>query len=470
MRFVFIMIDTLRADFLGCYGDPNGYTPELDTFAKEAFVFDNCYISSFPTVPNREDIFTGRYSFPHHGWGPLPEDAVTLAQVFTDFGYLTQLITDTPHLIGRHYGYQRGFQAYHWIRGHENDVYLTRYNHPFRQMMPYEKTRMDELYFPNIPHPTLKGHPLVDFHFWINEERLRHEQQYFVAETAQATSQWIEDNYKCKDFVLWVDTFECHEPFAPPEYYVERFHPGYRGAPMYYPDDGYADKYTKAELRNLRARYAGEAALTSKWVGYILRKLQDVGVYDDSFIVVTSDHGTYLGEHNRTGKFLLDENQKIAPWPQYDEVHRVPLLIKAPGQTRGRRVAALAQPVDFLPTLLDFAGKRTDLRLEGRSLKPLLEGSARKPLRDYSYGGFSLRDHEPNFWTMVAGKGWLMNVGGYEEDEPELFHMKTDPQRRRNVYRRRRDIARRMGRAFVRFLKSCGAAPEKIALVARKFA
>jgi len=129
----------------------------------------------------------------------------------------------------------------------------------------------------------------VDFHFWINEERLRHEQQYFVAETAQATSQWIEDNYKCKDFVLWVDTFECHEPFAPPEYYVERFHPGYRGAPMYYPDDGPADKYTKAELRNLRARYAGEAALTSKWVGYILRKLQDVGVYDDSFIVGIGD-------------------------------------------------------------------------------------------------------------------------------------------------------------------------------------
>ncbi len=470
MRFVFIMIDTLRADFLGCYGDRNGYTPELDALAAESFVFDNAYLSSFPTVPNREDIFTGRYGFPHHGWGPLPADAVTMAEIFTDAGYLTQLITDTPHLIGRQYGYQRGFQAYHWIRGHENDVYLTRYNHPFEQMMPYDKTRMDELYFRNIPHPKLDGHPLVDFHFWINRERLTEEQKYFVATTAQDTSQWIEDNYKCDDLVLWVDTFECHEPFAPPEYYVERFDPGYKGDPMYYPDDGPADKYTKAELRNMRARFAGEVALTSKWVGYIVRKLQDVGIYDDTMVVVTADHGTYLGEHNRTGKFLLDDEQNIAPWPQYDEVHKVPLIIKMPGQTKGKRVKQMVQPVDFLPTLLDLAKKKVDLAFEGHSLKPIFEGSRTKWPRDYAYGGFSIRDYEPNFWTMVTGKGWCMNTGGSADDAPELFNLKADPGQRKDVYKQNRSIARKMGLAYVEFLESCGAAPEKLELVARKFA
>ena len=469
MRCVFIMVDTLRADHLGCYGSTKGLTPELDTLAEHSFVFDNSYISSFPTVPNREDIFTGKYSFPHHGWGPLPADAVTLAEIFTDKGYLTQLITDTPHIMGRQYGYQRGFQAYHWIRGHENDCYMTRYNHPFKQAMPYDKTRMDELYFKNIPHPELPGHPLVDFHFWINEERLTHEEKYFAATTSREASKWVEDNYKCRDFVLWVDTFECHEPYAPPKYYLERFDPLYKGAAMMYPDDGPADKYTAAELRNMQARYAGEVALTSKWVGHMIRKLEDVGVYDDTMIVVTSDHGTYLGEHNRTGKFLLDpETQKIMPWPQYDEVHKVPLLIKMPGQTKGKRVKQVVQPVDFLPTLLDLAKLKTDVALEGCSLRPILEGTRGKWPRTYAYGGFSIRDHEPNFWTMVTGRGWCMNVGGHRDDKPELFHIATDPGQKRNVYRQNKKIAQTMGRAYVRFLESVNTAPEKVALVARK--
>ena len=470
MRFVYIMIDTLRADYLGCYGCEQGLTPELDALAKESFVFDRAYISSFPTVPNREDIFTGKYGFPHHGWGPLPSDAVTMAEIFTERGYLTQLITDTPHLIGRHYGYQRGFQAYHWVRGHENDVYLTRYNQPFEQMMPYDKTRMDELYFPNIPHPKLDGHPLVDFHFWINRDRLASEQKYFVATTAQDTSQWIEDNYKCSDFVLWVDTFECHEPFAPPEYYVERFDPGYDGDPMYYPDDGPSDKYTKAELGNMRARFAGEVALTSKWVGHVIRKLQDVGIYDDTMLVVTSDHGTYLGEHGRTGKFLLNEQQEITPWPQYDEVHRVPLLIKMPGQTRGKRVKQVVQPVDFLPTMVDLAKAKTDLAFEGHTMRPLLEGRPGEWPRKYAYGGFSLRDYEPTFWTMVTGRGWCLNVGGSAGDKPELFHLKTDPGQTKNVYRQNKKVAETMGRAYLRFLESAKTDPAKIALMSAKFA
>jgi len=471
MRFVFVMIDTLRYDFLGCYGNTEGLTPELDRLADDAFVFDNSYISSFPTVPNREDIFTGKYSFPHHGWGPLPADAVTMAEIFTDGNYLTQLIADTPHIMGRQYGYQRGFQAYHWIRGHENDCYLTRYNHPFRQMMPYDKTRMDELYFKNIPHPDLPGHPLVDFHFWINEERLRHEEGYFAATTGRETSKWIEDNYKCEDFVLWVDTFECHEPYAPPPYYVERLDPKYKGAPMLYPDDGPADKYTAAELRNMRARYAGEVALTSKWVGHLIRKLEDVGIYDDTVIVLTSDHGTYLGEHSRTGKFLLDhETQEITPWPQYDEVHKVPLLIKMPGQTRSRRIKQVVQPVDFLPTILDFAKLRTDVELEGHSLRPLLEGKSVKWPRQYAYGGFSIRDQEPNFWTMVTGRGWCMNTGGDSDEEPELFNLRVDPAQKKNVYRQNKEVAQAMGRAYLRFLESVETAPEKLEIVAKKLA
>lgn len=460
MRFVFLMADTFRRDRLGCYGNGQGLTRELDRLARDSFIFDNYYVSSFPTVPNREDTFCGSYGFPHHGWGPLPPDSLPLATIVREQNYLTQLITDTPHLIGRELGYQRGFHAYHWIRGHENDCYLTRYNHEWKRIMPHDKTRMDEFYF---------GHPLVEFHYWINAERVG-EQQTFVAETARATSKWIEDNYKCEDFVLWVDTFECHEPFDPPEYWRERHYPDYDSFPMVYPDDGPAGKYTADELRMLRVNFDGETCLTSKWLGYVLRKLEDVGIYEDCCLCFLSDHGTYLGEHNRTGKFLLDPaTQKITPWPQYDEIHRIPLLLKLPGQNRSRRMRQLVQPVDLLPTLLELGGLDSPSGLEGYSLAALLRGESRRWPRRYAFSSFSIRDREPTFWTTVTGGGWSMNVGGYADEPPELFDLRTDPGQYHNVAPRHPEVVARMGRAYLRFLESVDCDPGKIELMAATF-
>ncbi len=81
MRVVFIMIDTLRYDFLKMGGAKLPYAPEIDKLAEGAFACEQHYISSFPTVPNREDIMTGRFSFPHHGWGPLPKDMPVLPHI-----------------------------------------------------------------------------------------------------------------------------------------------------------------------------------------------------------------------------------------------------------------------------------------------------------------------------------------------------------------------------------------------------
>lgn len=458
MRIVCIMIDTLRYDYLGAAGDPRGLTPEIDKLASHSHFCARAYISSFPTVPNREDMFCGTYSFPFHGWGPLPEDAVPAAEILSDKGYITQLITDTPHLLGSGHGYHRGFLGYHWNRGNECDIYLTRCNHEFPQVMDREKTRLT----------SVLGNPLVNLHHWINADRVA-EEETFVASTARLTSKWIEDNYKVKDFFLWVDTFECHEPWCPPSYYVERFDPGYKGQPAQYPNYHYADAYTKAELRNMEASYAGEVALTSKWVGHILRKLEDVGIYDDTLVIFTADHGTYLGERNRTGKFLMTRpDDEITPWPQYDEVNQMPLIVKLPGQTKAKRIKQVVQPVDVLPTILDLTKVKTRLDCHGHSMRPLFEGRGKWP-RKYAYSTFSLRAKEPNFWTSINARDWCLNVGGYADDKPELFDLRRDRGMKRDVCKPNVKVANKIGTDYVKFLRSVGTDEDKIEVIESKF-
>lgn len=92
MNVIFIMNDTFRRDHLSCYGNDWIKTPNLAKFAQHAAVFDQYYIASYPTVPHRWDVFTGRYGFPTRGWQPLDAEDVTLAQLLARENYHTQMI------------------------------------------------------------------------------------------------------------------------------------------------------------------------------------------------------------------------------------------------------------------------------------------------------------------------------------------------------------------------------------------
>jgi arylsulfatase A-like enzyme len=229
MNFIVIVSDTFRYDYLGANGNPWIKTPELDTFASRAVSFDRCTISSFPTIPTRTDWFTGRYSFPFHGWQPLDPGATVLAGVLAEAGYINQLITDNPHLMNGRQHFNRGFHGAEWIRGQEGDTPLTWMNHPLPQVMPFEKTRQRPINF---------GAPLVDLHAWQNRW-WDGEEDTFVARTCRTACHWLEHNYKAEKFFLWVDCFDVHEPWDPPEYLVRLYDDsGYDGPPMKHPNYG----------------------------------------------------------------------------------------------------------------------------------------------------------------------------------------------------------------------------------------
>src|SRR5262249_2748201 len=120
---ILIISDTMRRDALGCYGGRGVQTPHLDAFAQRAVRCTNAFLCSFPTVPTRHDILTGRYPFTYKPWSPLDKDTVTLQDVLRAASVYTALIVDTPHPFRPEYNYQRNFDHVHVNRGQENDDY-----------------------------------------------------------------------------------------------------------------------------------------------------------------------------------------------------------------------------------------------------------------------------------------------------------------------------------------------------------
>ena len=468
-RFICLMSDTFRYDYLGCLRMKDIKTPELDEFTEDSLFFSNYYVSSFPTIPCRDDLFCGRYSFPYHGWQPLEKEALVMAEIFRSKGYLTQLIADTPHLMGRGYNYNRGFTGYYWIRGQESDMPFTHCNYEIKRMTPLEKTRQHPV-LSRIDPVHFGGYTSDDIHNWVNRD-WRWEEDRFVARTARTASKWIEENYKLDNFLLWIDFFDPHEPWDPPEYLVDIYDPDYTGIPMTHPNYGSARFYTEKELKNLQAHYAAEASLVSKWIGYLIHKIKDVGIYEDSMIIFMSDHGMYLGEHERTGKSGVKGSDIPGPWPLYQEITHIPLIIHAPKIEKGRICNKLVQPPDLLPTLLDLAKIRNPGTTQGHSLASLLMEENNDWPRRYAFSsqgplGENVQGNQP--WTTVTDQNWTFLIGGSKAEKPQLYNIKDDPEEKNNLYGKRPKIENEMSQALMKFLKFMDIDDSKLRSIRRK--
>ena len=130
MNFIVIISDTLRRDHLGCYGNEWISTPNIDRFAERSLVLDRAYSASFPTVPHRRDVMTGRFTASYTPWAPLDREEVVLQQVLSDTGYVTMMVCDCPHIVENGYHYDRGFTGFEWIRGQETDRWRTHPDSP----------------------------------------------------------------------------------------------------------------------------------------------------------------------------------------------------------------------------------------------------------------------------------------------------------------------------------------------------
>jgi arylsulfatase A-like enzyme len=470
VNIIHINADTFRRDHLGIYGNPWIRTPHLDRFGARANVFENAFCGSFPTVPNRHEVLTGRYVFTYHEWAPLPPTDQVLAELLGAAGYTTMMIADTPHIFQRGFHYDRGFTAWQWIRGQENDRLHT---DPRQVSLPAAPHKLRE------PERTVKQ-------YLRNVARRHSESDYFVAQTMRTAAEWLERNYREGPFFLYVDTFDPHEPWDPPAAYVAPYDPDYVGEEVIYPVYGYwQDFLTERELRHCHALYCGEVSLVDTWIGHLLTAIEDLGLWETTAVIFTSDHGFYFGEHGIIGKSIIQPGYGSIPFPLHEEVTRIPLLIHVPGIPGGRRIGAFVQPVDLLPTYLELAGVACPATVHGQSLLPLLRGE-RAALREFAVSSHAINRPVPGRPSTITTERWSFIYGapGTATPEvrteavdslnrpelaaeitrtPQLYDRLNDPGHTRNVIADYPEVARSLHQQYLRLLEAVGTAPENIA-------
>ena len=469
MNVVLVVIDSLRYDALAANGRvpaeraraaagrpaPRMWTPNFDRFAAEAVVFDNAYAASYPTIPHRTDLITGRYGAPFHPWLPLRYDAQTLPQALAKHGYATQLIFDTPHLINGGHNFDYPFHAWHFERGNEVDRHWLD-DRPSE--LPPEKharyTRADGLFYPTAMQ-----------YIRNNRRRLR-EEDWPSPRLFTAVSRWLEDNCRRDNFFLWVDCFDPHEPWDPPAHYIDLYAPDRRKTGdlnVLFGWEGYAGKpLSKEEVARVRAHYAGEVTMVDHWFGRMLATLNAVGLAERTAVVVTSDHGTNLGAHG-----LLQKD-----YPLWDQVAHTVLMVRLPVGARapaGRRVFAAAnqgavrrrellQPQDIFPTICELAGAPVPASVQGHSFVQLLTDRRdvdwpRKVV--LSSRAYDLAREETPVIT-VQDRTWCL-LDSPDPGKRLLYHKPTDRAEEKDVARKHPRVVQRLHRALLEELPRRGA-------------
>ncbi|MFD2611939.1 sulfatase [Paenibacillus gansuensis] len=504
MNAIIVLMDTLRRDYLSCYGSERAsaglaapvLTPNLDRFANKGALMRQAYLGSSPCMPARRELMTGRYEFPWRGWGPLEDDDLDMFSLLRSHGVKTAMVSDHYHLLERDAGnYHTGFEEWDMIRGQEHDPYVAD---------PGIQTTID--HFTSSVYLT---------HQQNLHGRERKEEELYSARVFRGAADWLERNgtherRKEQPFCLYIDCFDPHEPWDPPDVLVERFDPGYDGKKPHSPSYGPASRFTEKELRHMRALYAAETTVVDRWFGYFLDQVERLGLWEDTLIIATTDHGYYLGERGLVGK-----PDRV---PLYPEMSRIPFMAYAPECEAGSRRSELVQLVDVFPTVLDAlgipmptadqveqssigivgsAGKRAwdgvahrSLFLHGKSLMSLLRGGDTRThdlVCSAKYGDIvRLSDGEwalylppsPDaelYWyglrapgRLFGGKRGMLDKekGRYPVRLPEpscslqLYHISTDPEETVDVAQEQPSVCKRLMEDFRQWLKQIGAPVE----------
>jgi arylsulfatase A-like enzyme len=377
MRVLFVVLDTLRRDYLEPYGQaPHGFrvfTPQIARLAERSVVLENHWVGSLPCMPARREFMTGRHNFLERGWGPLePFDDVLPHQLrrvepgpsgARNGKVFSHLITDHYHYfyLGGE-GHNNSFDSWQFERGQENDFWVSRVDLP---SLPETRGRL----------ATRPQHAL-------NRFAQQDEAEFSGPRCVEHCLRWLDDNRAADNWFVQLELFDPHEPFYCVPKYLEMYEDTWQG-PLYdWPDYGVCADEPEA-VDHIRKTYAALLTMTDHWVGKLWDKLDELDLWKDTVVVLTTDHGTMLGEHQYWMKNLM---------PVYNEIARIPLLVHLPGDARaGRRVTQLTQTTDLMPTFLDYFGAPAPPYLHGASLRPAIE--ADQTVHDslvYGYFGMAM--------------------------------------------------------------------------------
>lgn len=432
MKIFLIIFDTLRKDHTGkIYGNNWIKTPNFDEFAKDCLVFDKAYPESLPTIPFRRAIHTGIRTFPFNqklpeirtddevlipGWDPIPPYQKHLSEYLRSFGYTTAFITSTYHQFKPNMNFHLGFDQWNWIRGHETDKYRAR----FRERMKSFRKIVDEHIVKKDPLAKLTQKRILKPYFANIQDRDK-EKDYFPAQTFLKSVEFVYDTKKINNTFCLIDEFDPHEPWDPPkkylDFYVDKNYNGKRIITPSYSET--IDYLSEKELKYMRCCYAGEVSLCDHWFGYFIEELKKLEIYDNSLIILTSDHGHSIGEHGATGKI---------PMFMHPELVDIPLLIKPPGNmNNSKRIKkSYVYCHDILSTIFGLLNKEKSEMLEGIDLSIFIDSEDMLiENREYVTCGFSVCSlYKDDKYALITSN---------DRREQKLYNLRKDKEWNNNI-------------------------------------
>ena len=393
-NIVLISLDTVRPDYLGCYGHDKDTSPALDAFAQDSALFLNCFSTSSWTLPAHVSLLTGQNSKRHQVYYPYEKfdsSALTMADHLRQQGYTTAAFTGGGYLSSQ-FGFAKGFDRYQELLLHGENAIR-----------------------------------------WDEAERL-----------ADMANAWIKKNRE-KKFFLFLHTYQPHDHYANLSSQGKKFLK--ESAPwdqvnmedLLQETGRFQTAFSDAEKRNIRALYEGEIHYTDQmFVKPVLDSLKQNGLYANTLVIILSDHGEEFYDHE---SWLHDHSL-------YNEAIRIPLIIKFPqARYSGNRLDELTCITDIVPTALEFAGvPRSGLEIDGNSLIPILQYGQKGSDRSvFSHLALRSSQEPPSVVSLIRGNLKIIVHRDIEspyieskshkfgEYQVELYDRAVDPQETNNL-------------------------------------
>ncbi|WP_018930645.1 sulfatase [Gracilibacillus lacisalsi] len=353
MKVIQVMFDTLKRNALNAYEASDIQTPNFDRLQQKTVQFNQFFAGSLPCMPARRDMQTGRYNFLHRGWGPMEPFDDSMPELLKQNGIYTHLVTDHKH-YWRDGGatYHPRYSSYELIRGQEGDSWKAKVD---------KDMNIDGL--DNIPDEFKQrkiGSIAQDLY---NREHMPKEEDHMLYRTVEAGMEFLRENKDADNWFLQIECFDPHEPFFVPEKYLNMYgvsQEEFNGWLMYSHDD-----YTSEKADLLKNFYKALVTMCDAYLGKVLDFMDEHNMWEDTMLIVNTDHGLLLGEHDWWGKNIM---------PVYNEIANIPFFIWYPDlgiQNESRN--QLAQNIDVPATILEFFDIEIPEFMKGKSLRKVVE-------------------------------------------------------------------------------------------------
>lgn len=474
---IIFFADQFNKKVMGFEDHPDVITPNLDALAEESLVYDRAYCTTGVCVPSRSSLLTGIYPrtlglLNNSGYTSVMDDVVSMASIFKLNGYNT-------YAIGKRHVKGAIDEGWHIKKGHaydpcDNDNYVD-----WIERMGYIKEFSKDYGAEFGRGPKGSTEFKADFKTADLGTRLSELPEGYTMEayTASEAIKMIKDQSKSKKpFFCWANFYRPHQPYTPLKKYMDMYDVSHwgegtkKGDGIKKPENFYEptanlppllqrqrnggskvwnmDKAFKNEQlwRNYIGAYYALVTEVDHYLGEILQALKEEGIEKETIIIFTSDHGDFVGNHGMVEKAAAGQNV-------YEDILNIPLIVKIPGKTAGKRTAELVTLADVLPTLIDLLDlKVPELKypIQGKSMEDLiLKGDSMN--RDYivseSWSQASVITPEYKLGIMLDPSPVFENKDYREfgdmffvrEEDPLEIHNKIDTKKYSDIRMKLRD-------------------------------